>query len=177
MGREPRDDVERQIGALELRIGIEHDRHVDGVGDGAEIILDLRVLEREIGFQDGENAIGAELVVKARLRDGVCRRGRRNAGDHRNAAGRGLDRGAHDGGALLVIEIGEFAGRAERRHAMHAGGDEIVDQPGEHIGADLAIGIDRRNQIREHAVEVGHSIFHLSMILSENRQPLFGIML
>ena len=29
---QPRDDIEREIAALELRIGVEHDRDVDGVG-------------------------------------------------------------------------------------------------------------------------------------------------
>ena len=46
-----------------LRIGVEHDRNIDGVGDGAEIGFDLRVLEREVGFEDGEDAVGAEPLV------------------------------------------------------------------------------------------------------------------
>jgi hypothetical protein len=45
---------------------VKHHRHVDGVGDGAKIGLDLRILEREIGFKDGEDAGSAEaLVVRA----------------------------------------------------------------------------------------------------------------
>ena len=62
-----RDHVEREIGALELRIGIEDDRHIDRIGDGAEIAFDLRLGEREIGFENGENAGGAELLVAPRL--------------------------------------------------------------------------------------------------------------
>ena len=75
MLREARDHVERKVAALELRIGVEHDRNVDRVGDGAEIGFDLRVLEREIGFENGEDAVGAELLVRLRLFDRV--RGRR----------------------------------------------------------------------------------------------------
>ena len=98
MRGEPRDHVEREVAALELRIGVEHDRNVDGVGDGAEVGFDLRVLQREIGFEDREDAVGAELLVARRLRDRVGGRGRGDAGDHRHAPLRRLDRGAHHGG-------------------------------------------------------------------------------
>ena len=123
-----RDDVEREIGALELRIGIEDDRNIDGVGDGAEIAFDLRLGEREIGFENGENAAGAEFLVTPRLVDRVPRRGGRDAGHHRHAAGGGFDGRAHHVGALHGPQISEFAGRAERRDAVHAGFDQIVDQ-------------------------------------------------
>ena len=135
---EPRDHIERQIGALELRIGVDHDGNVDRVGNGAEIGFDLRIGEREIGFQDRENAVGAELLIGLRLRHRVRRRGRGDAGDHGHAALRGLDRGLHHRRALRVVEIGELAGRAERRQPMHAGLDEIVAEPAQHLGADLA---------------------------------------
>ena len=101
MLREPRDHVEREIAALELRIGVEHDRNVDRVGDGAKVGFDLRVLEREVGFEDGEDAVGAELLVDLRLLDGVGGRGRGDARDHRHAFARGFDRRAHHGLALL----------------------------------------------------------------------------
>ena len=100
---EPRDDVERQVGALELRIGVDHDGNVDGVGNGAEIALDLRVCEREIRLQDRQDAVGAKLLVGLRLRHGVGRRGRGDAGDHRHAASRRLDRGPHHRGALRGV--------------------------------------------------------------------------
>jgi hypothetical protein len=45
-----------------MRIGVEHDRNVDGVRDRAEIALDLRVPEREIGFENGENAVGVNYA-------------------------------------------------------------------------------------------------------------------
>ena len=35
---------------------------------------------------------------------------------------------------------------------MHAGGDEIVDQPAEHVALHAAVAIDRRYQIRKDAV-------------------------
>jgi hypothetical protein len=60
---EPRDHVEREVAALELRVGVEHDRDVDGVGNRAEVAFDLRVVEREIRFEDGEDAVGAEPLI------------------------------------------------------------------------------------------------------------------
>ena len=83
---EPRDHVEGQVGALELRVGVEHDRNVDRVGDGAEVAFDLRVLEREIRFEDGEDAVGAEPLIGPRLRDRIGGGGRGDAGDDRHAA-------------------------------------------------------------------------------------------
>ena len=151
------DRVERKVAALELRIGVEHDRNIDRVGDGAEVGLDLRVLEREIGFQDGEDAVGAEPLIVLRLRHRVGGGGRGNAGDHRHALLRRLDGRLHDGGALLVVEIGKLAGRAERGEPMHAGLDQIVAELAEHIGLDAARRVDGRDEIGKDAVEVGHS--------------------
>ena len=93
MRGEPRDHIERQVGALELRVGVDHDGNVDGIRDGAEIGFDLRIRQREIGFEDGEDAVGAELLIGLRLRDRIRRRGRGDAGDDGHALLRGLDRG------------------------------------------------------------------------------------
>ncbi len=157
MRREAGDDVEGEVAALELRVGVEHHGNVDGVGDGAEVAFDLGVLEREIGFEDGEDAGGAEALIMLRLGDRVRRRGRGDAGHHRHAAGRGFDGRGDDGGALLAVEIGELAGRAERREAVHAGGDEIAREARQHLALDAARGIDGRDEIGKDAVEVGHA--------------------
>ena len=151
-----RDRVERKVAALELRIGVEHDRDVDRVGDGAEVGFDLRVLEREVGFEDGEDAVGAELLIILGLRDGVGGGGRGDAGDHRHALLRGLDGRLHHGGALLAVEIGKLAGRAERGEPVHAGLDQVVAELAQHIGLDAARRVDGRDEIGEDAVEVGH---------------------
>jgi len=57
---------------------------------------------------------------------------------------------------LSIVEIGEFAGRAERRQSMHARLDEIVAEARQHIRADLPARINRRDQIGKDAVEIGH---------------------
>ena len=140
---EPRDHVERQVAALELRIGVEHHRNVDRVGDGAEVGFDLRVLEREIGFENGEDAVGAELLVALGLLDRVGGGGRRDARDHRHALVRGLDGRRTTVCALLAVEIGELAGRAERGQPMHAGLDQVGRKLPEHVGVDAAGRVDR----------------------------------
>jgi hypothetical protein len=155
---EPRDHVEREVAALELRIGIEHDRNVDGVGDGAEIALHLRIPEREVGFEDGENAVGAELLVAPSLRDRVGRCGRGDARYDRDAAAGGGDRRAHHRLALGAVEIGELAGRAERGQPMHAGRDEIIDQPAQHVVEHAAGRVDRRDEIGIDAAEIAHAV-------------------
>jgi len=43
MHGEPLDDVERQIGPLELRIGVDDDGNAYRIGNRAEITFDLRV--------------------------------------------------------------------------------------------------------------------------------------
>ena len=68
---EARDHVEAEVAALELRIGVERDRQIDRIGDGAEILFDLRILEREIGFEDGKDAVDAELLIMPRLLDRI----------------------------------------------------------------------------------------------------------
>ncbi len=156
MRGQPRDDIERQVRALELRIGIDHDGNIDGIGNGTEIALDLRVADREIRFEDRENTIGADLLAGPRLLHRIRRRSRGNAGDHRHAPVRGFDGGLHHRQPLRPVQIGEFAGRAERRQPVHLRLDEVIAQPAEHIGADVAVGVDRRDQVGKDAVEVGH---------------------
>ena len=159
MRGEPRDNVKRQIAALEIRIGIEHHRDIDGVGDGAEVGLDLRVFQREIGFENGEDAVGAESLIALRLFDRVGGRCRGDAGDHRHALVRGFNGGLDHGVALFAREIGEFAGRAERRQPMHAGVDQIGRQFAQHIGFDPPLRIDGGDEIRINAVKFCHGNF------------------
>jgi hypothetical protein len=172
MGRQPRDDVERQVRALELRIGVDHHGDIDRIGDGAKIGFDLGIPEREIRFHDCENAVGAELLIGLGLLDCVHRRGRRDAGNHRHAALGGLDGRLHHRRALRVIEIGELTGRAERRQSVHARFDEIVAEPAEHPGSDIPLGVERRDEIRENAVEIGHDV-SASEIRSGHRYVVF----
>jgi hypothetical protein len=120
MRRETRDHIERQVGALKLRIGVDHHGNIDGIGNGPKIGFDLRVAERKIGFENGKDAVGAELLIGSRLRDRIRCRGRGDAGDHGHASPSRFDRGLHHSCALRVVEIGELAGRAERRQPMHA---------------------------------------------------------
>ena len=157
MACEPLDHVERQIRALELRIGVDHDGNIDRIRDRAEIGFDAGVGNRKIGFHDRQNAVGAELLIRPRLRHRIRRRGRGNAGDHGHAALCGLDRGLHHRRALRCVEIGELAGRAERRQSVHAGLDEIVAQPRQHVGSNLAGRIDGRDEIGKDAVEISHA--------------------
>ncbi len=83
---QPRDHVEGEIAPLEIRIGVEHHRNVDGIGNGAEVGLDLRVFEREIGFENGKDAVGAKAVDSVlACSTASAVDGRGNAGNHRHA--------------------------------------------------------------------------------------------
>jgi hypothetical protein len=62
----------------------------------------------------------------------------------------------HHRGALVAVEIGELARRAERGQAVDAGFDQVVAEAAEHVGADAAVGIDGGNEVGKDAVEVGH---------------------
>ncbi|MEY9234755.1 hypothetical protein ABIF78_007078 [Bradyrhizobium japonicum] len=156
MFSEARDDVEREIGALELRIGVDDDGDVDGIRDAAEVGFDLGIGEREVRLQDRQNPVGAEPLVGLRLRHCIRRRGGGDAGHNRHTALRGLDGGLHDRGALRGIEIGELAGRTQRRQPVHACADQIVAKLAEDLGAHRAIGIHGRNEIGKDAVKIGH---------------------
>jgi hypothetical protein len=157
---EPADDIETEIGALELRIGVDDDGNGDRVGDGAKIAFDLRIGKREISLENGQDAIGAELLIGSGLRHRVIGRCRGNAGHHRYSPPRGFNGRLHHHGALFAAQIGKLAGGTERRQPVNAGFDEIVAQPAEHVAADIAVGIDGRNQIGKHAMEIGMEIGH-----------------
>ena len=70
---------------------------------------------------------------------------------------------------MLAVEIGELAGRAERRQPMHAGLDEVVAQLAEHVGLDAAGRINGRDEIGKDAVE-GHFVF--SVIIGPARSAV-----
>ena len=87
---EPLDRRERQVAALELRVRVQHDSAVDGIGDGAEVGHHAIVRHREVGLEDREDAGAAEPAPFERLAHRI-RGGRRgDAGGHRHAAGRRL---------------------------------------------------------------------------------------
>ena len=157
MRREPLDHIQRQVRALELRIGVDHDGDIDRIGNGTEVGFDLRLGERKIGFEDRQDTVGAALLIGFCLHDCVRGRCRGDAGNDGHAAIGGLDGRLHHGGALRIVEIGEFAGRAERRQAVHAGLDQVIAKGAQHAVADVAGGIDRGNQIGKDAVEISHA--------------------
>src|SRR5262249_35446321 len=115
------------------------------------------IAKREICFKDRKNPVGAELLVGPRLADRVGRRGRDHAGDYRHAPLCGFDRGPHHRRALLAVEIGKLAGRAEWSQSMHALLDQVVAEPRQHALTDLAGRIDRGNEIGKDAVEISHA--------------------
>jgi hypothetical protein len=156
MLRELCDHIQREIAALEIRVGVEHDRNVDRVRNRAEVSLDLSILQREIRFEDREDAGRAHRLVIARLRHRVAGRRRRDAGDHRHALVGGFNRRLHHIAPLRLVEIRKLARRTERRQAVNAGFDQIVGQFAEHVDLYLAVGADRRNEVRHHTVKFGH---------------------
>lgn len=70
MTGEPFNDVEG-VAALEIRIGVEHHWDIDGVGNRPKVSLDLRILEREVSFTDGKDALGPEPFVAPGLGDRI----------------------------------------------------------------------------------------------------------
>jgi hypothetical protein len=57
---QPADDRQREVGALELRVRVQHDGAGDGFRNGAEIRLDAAIRDREIGLQDRKHPIRPE---------------------------------------------------------------------------------------------------------------------
>ena len=78
------------------------------------------------------------------------------AGHHRHPACCRFDRGLYHRSTLALVQIGELAGRAERRQSMNARFDQIVAEPAQHVGAKVAAEIRRRHQIGKHAVKIRH---------------------
>ena len=68
MRRKPCDAIKRKIRALELRIGVDHDGNIDRIRDAPEIGFHLRVGKRKVRFQNRQNAVGTELLIRDRLR-------------------------------------------------------------------------------------------------------------
>ena len=151
---EPLDRRERQIAALELRVGVEHDRTGDRLRDRREIGDHAVLGDREIGLEDREDPGAPHALELGRLAHRVPCRGRRHPGHHRHPAGCRRKRDLDDAALLRPAQIGELAGGPERREAVHPGCDEVLDQRRQHLVPDAAILADRRHQVGKDAVEV-----------------------
>jgi hypothetical protein len=128
------DDVERQVRALELRIGVDHDGNIDRIGNGAEIGLDT-------ASGKAGNTLRGWRGCRRRRASGTpspapphppsrSRRRPRSQARRRFAAAMVVSTTAV---ALCGIEVSEFAGRAERCQPVHAGCNEIVAQLLQHF--------------------------------------------
>ncbi len=118
---QPLDHGKRKVRALEIRVGVEHDRERHRVRHRLEVGVDAVIGNRKVGFEDRENAVAADALHLARLEDGVGDRRRRHAGYDRNAPVGRLHDDFDDAPPLRPVEIGEFAGRPKRREAVDAG--------------------------------------------------------
>src|ERR1700679_2827904 len=67
-----------------------------------------------------------------------------------------FDRRLHHRQTLGVVEISKLTGRAKRRQPVHAGGDKVLAQARQHVTANGAVGIERRNKIRKDTMEIRH---------------------
>jgi hypothetical protein len=153
--REAVDRAEREVAALEPRIGVEHDRTGDRVGDRLEVGDDAILGHREIGLENREDAGAAQALEFGRLPDRLGRGGRRDARDHRHPPGRPLERHLDHPALLRPLQIGELAGRAERCQPVHAGRDQMLAEPPQHLILDPPGRVHRRDQVRKHPVELG----------------------
>ena len=146
---QPFDNIDGQMAALEVRIGINNDRQVGAVCNRAEIHFRFLIAEREIGFKDREDAIGAGAPVGDRLFDGVRSGCAGDTSDDRRSARRGIGRDIDDTLPLLAIQVGELAGAAEWRETVDAETDQIVAEPRQYVVFDRPGFIDRRYQVGE----------------------------
>ncbi len=135
--------VERQVRALELRVGVEHHRAGDRCRDGSEIGDDAVIGDGKIGFQHGENAGTAFFLERDGLADGVIRCGRGNPCDHRHAARCGFEGHLHHPLLLRPIQIGKLAGGAKRRQPVNPSIEQMLDQGGQYLVHDPAMPVDR----------------------------------
>ena len=58
-----------------------------------------------------------------------------------------------DAPTLRGFQIGELAGGAERREAVHPGCNQIVTQPAKRRGIYLPVGAPRRDQVGKDALQ------------------------
>ena len=158
---------QRKIRTLKIRIGVEHRRQLGGVRNGSEIRNHRRIIQREIGFQNGEDAIRPHRRVIARLAFRIHNRGRRNAGHHRHTA-RGLgDHNFNNAPPLRQIQISKLTRATQGRQPMHAGCDQMIHQAAQFGFQYRAIRRDGGDQVRENPMKFLHDL-HIPVQLCAN---------
>jgi len=76
--------------------------------------MDALIGNRKVCFENGEDAVAAQLLHFTRLEDGIRDRRCRNPRNNRDAAARSLDDNLDYAPALGPSQIREFTGRSER---------------------------------------------------------------
>src|SRR5438270_14101771 len=67
MRGEPGYTIEREVRALELRIGVDLEGNINRIGKGAKIGFEPRVPKRKIGFPYRQDDLGPELSIRTAL--------------------------------------------------------------------------------------------------------------
>jgi len=140
---EPGEDLDADLDAATAGDGVEDDRAVGGVGDGAEMPEESLLRRAVVVGGDDEEGVGARGDGGGGEVHGLAGRVGAGAGDHRHAAARVLDHAANDLEVLAVVHGGRFAGGADGHEAVDAGLDLEVHQAAEFVVGDRA-GAERR---------------------------------
>src|SRR3981189_3011555 len=129
---------------------------------------------RKIRFEDGEDAVAADLLYFTRLEDGIGDGRCRDPRNHWHPAACGLDDDLDDPPALGPAQIRELPGRSQGSQSMYASGDEIIAEAIQNLAHDLPSGADRGEKIGEDPVEC--RINHRGPLPSRvsSRPPTYG---
>jgi hypothetical protein len=100
--------------------------------------VDALIGNRKIRFENGEDAVAAQLLHFTRLKHGIGDRRCRDSRYDRNTAACGLDHNLDHTPALGPAQIRELTRRSQRSQSMHAGRDEILAEAIQHLAHDLA---------------------------------------
>jgi hypothetical protein len=147
--RQPRHGLDRHVDHAARGDVVDEHRDVGGIGDRREMqehpfLRRLVVVRRDHKDRIGAGGLGMAGEVD-RLGGGIAAR----AGDHRHAAGGGLDAQLHH---ALVFGMGQgraFPGGADRHQGFRALGDLPLDQVLEGFVVHGSVGTHRRDQ-RDH---------------------------
>jgi hypothetical protein len=144
-----------ELGAGAVRDVVEHDRQRGGIGHGQAVRDDAGLRGPGVVRRDQEQRVGPRVFGLAGLADAVRGVVAAHPGDHRGPASCAPRDRRDQLGGLRWRQGRRLARGAGDDEPVAAGGQQVVDQPGDRVLAHAAVGAHRRDHGDQAGAELG----------------------
>ncbi len=148
------DQLGRHVDTAGGRVVVQHDRNTHGIADARHVAHDFFFAQFPVRHRQDHHRVGALLFRIAGTAHGASRGQVGNTHHRGHPSGDGGQRGGGHGIPLPVLQVGALARAAQRGDAVHAVGDQALDQLLQAWQVDIAAsGRERGDRVGNDALK------------------------